>query len=837
MCKTGWKVWLLLGIGLMSSGCGEPKKGSPATATPSTGVPHPSAEAADAMAVASSTADPKASERLSTSPKDADPEAMAASGDAGTTAQPAAVEAGGAAVPVVPSKPLRSAVQFEDAQYLSASVVGLAVAHPRRFLQTPLGELAEQFGAAQFTAELAALSQRTGLKLDDLERVTIVVDQRLIDETARNAGLNVAGPPAVAALPGPEQFVMHMKMIGLAFHNYHDTFGKFPRAEGDANGTHTGLSWRVHLLPFLDQAPLYNQFNFDEAWDSEHNKSLIAQMPAVFRSPGVTDEQKTALHVFTGDETIFRGDNATSMQEITDGTSNTILAVQAGPDTAEIWTKPGGLEFNAETAKKSLGEIEEPAFLVLSADGGVREVPFAIDNTTLAHLIQRSDGVAADFGVGINQSFSQPMFLSSAVTILSLAVDVNREMLVKGLLVKPVEETHAGVSFQKNEKIAVWIPTDRTVILGPIASVKEIITAKQAGKSGPSSLVDRLRLDSDISVVIDVESQTPLLQRSLEFNPVLGMILNLKTVAAQLSTAAIEGESLFEMKAIAVNAEMAAGLSALASGSLAQGQASVSGIALPPTASDSDRQMQTLLKRLVNSTTITTEGAEILLRVPVATGFDQLPELLKSAMTGARRDVQVVEDVQRKNVLKQLGLAFHNFESSYRTFPGAGKIRKGGPTGLSWRVHLLPFLDHAALYDQFHRDEPWDSEHNKTLIAKMPEIFQSPGVDDAGKTSYHVFTGPGAPFADDQTPALQDFKDGTSNTILVVLAGPDTAGIWTKPGGLDFDVDDPIKSLGDLIGETFMTLFADGSVHGLEKNMDSGLLLRLIQFDDGKPTP
>jgi hypothetical protein len=70
----------------------------------------------------------------------------------------------------------------------------------------------------------------------------------------------------------------------------------FPRANGDGEGENTGLSWRVHLLQFLDPAEvdLYEKFHLDEPWDSDHNKTLIAKMPNVFRSPAVTEPGHTS---------------------------------------------------------------------------------------------------------------------------------------------------------------------------------------------------------------------------------------------------------------------------------------------------------------------------------------------------------------------------------------------------------------------------------------------------------------------------------------------------------------------------------------------------------------
>ena len=63
--------------------------------------------------------------------------------------------------------------------------------------------------------------------------------------------------------------------------------------------------------------------------------------------------------------------------------------------------------------------------------------------------------------------------------------------------------------------------------------------------------------------------------------------------------------------------------------------------------------------------------------------------------------------------LKQIGLALLNaYAVTNHHFPADVRSNDGKPL-LSWRVRLLPYLGHQALYNEFHRDEPWDSPHNK----------------------------------------------------------------------------------------------------------------------------
>ena len=174
----------------------------------------------------------------------------------------------------------------------------------------------------------------------------------------------------------------------------------------------------------------------------------------------------------------------------------------------------------------------------------------------------------------------------------------------------------------------------------------------------------------------------------------------------------------------------------------------------------------------------------------------------------------------------------HNMHDVYGRFSDDDGLDDDNKGNLSWRVHMLPYLDQANLYDQFHLDEPWDSDHNKTLIEKMPTIFESPGVTEKGRTSVHVFTGEGAPFSGDKGPGIQDITDGTSNTIMTVLAGADKADVWTKPGGLDFDPENPIKALGK-IDRQFLVGLMDGRFVAFGR-IDPKLLASLITHAGGE---
>ena len=157
---------------------------------------------------------------------------------------------------------------------------------------------------------------------------------------------------------------------------------------------------------------------------------------------------------------------------------------------------------------------------------------------------------------------------------------------------------------------------------------------------------------------------------------------------------------------------------------------------------------------------------------------------------------------------------------------------------LSWRVHLLPYVEAADLYDEFHLDEPWDSEHNKKLIERMPDAYRNPNLPVAEfKTNYLAVTGEGTAFGGKQGTKFQDVIDGTANTIMVVEANADRAVIWSKPDDLKFDPQQPLAGLGDLRPGGFQALLMDGSVQFFAKTIDPGVLRALMTIAGSEAIP
>jgi len=192
------------------------------------------------------------------------------------------------------------------------------------------------------------------------------------------------------------QCVNNLKQFGLAMHNYLSAHGSFPPAYVSGKDGKPLLSWRVLILPFIEQEALFKEFHLDEAWDSPHNKALIPRMPRVFTCPSASKalaaEGKTAYLVPRGPATIFPGAVGVKIKEITDGTSNTILVVDAGDDLAVIWTKPDDWSTSPEFSIRGLFGHHRLGTNFGLADGSVRFLRETVPTETLKAMTTRNVG-------------------------------------------------------------------------------------------------------------------------------------------------------------------------------------------------------------------------------------------------------------------------------------------------------------------------------------------------------------------------------------------------------------------------------------------------------------
>jgi len=187
--------------------------------------------------------------------------------------------------------------------------------------------------------------------------------------------------------------------------------------------------------------------------------------------------------------------------------------------------------------------------------------------------------------------------------------------------------------------------------------------------------------------------------------------------------------------------------------------------------------------------------------------------------------------------LKRIALAMHLYHDANKHFPPAYRADKSGKPLLSWRVLILPYLGKQAyqeLYKQFHLDEPWDSPHNKKLIAKMPDVYRAPAdKPDTTTPCFFVLVGPEAAFTGGEGVPIRAIRDGCANTLLVVEARRNVP--WTKPEDIRIEPGKPLPKLGGIYKGGFHAAYADASVSFIPDTTPAELLRKLITRAGGEP--
>jgi hypothetical protein len=223
-------------------------------------------------------------------------------------------------------------------------------------------------------------------------------------------------PPAVPQGPGPDGGMAeepedpaklaasralsqrNLNQIGIALHNYHDTYRHFPPPAQYGNHGKPLLSWRVAILPFVEQENLYKRFKLEEPWDSPNNKALLSEMPSIYapvggaaREPGMTYYQ-----AIVGPGAAFERQRKLRLADITDGTANTIFVVEAAAPVP--WTKPEDLPFVADQALPKFGGLFQGDFHALFGDGSVRLLSRKVNAEDVRKALTRTGGEVIDEG-------------------------------------------------------------------------------------------------------------------------------------------------------------------------------------------------------------------------------------------------------------------------------------------------------------------------------------------------------------------------------------------------------------------------------------------------------
>lgn len=173
-----------------------------------------------------------------------------------------------------------------------------------------------------------------------------------------------------------------------------------------------------------------------------------------------------------------------------------------------------------------------------------------------------------------------------------------------------------------------------------------------------------------------------------------------------------------------------------------------------------------------------------------------------------------------RNNLRSLGLALTLQQQRDGKLPPRTITDADGKPLLSWRVAILPYIDQQALYEQFHLDEPWDSEHNRKLVTTMPAILAHPShayLQTEGRTIYQIPTGIDALYNDYGAPSQSDYnRVSKSKTAWITESAPWEAVEWTRPDDVVVDLNNPEGTLSRSGSDGPNVYFLDGSVRAIQ---------------------
>jgi hypothetical protein len=181
--------------------------------------------------------------------------------------------------------------------------------------------------------------------------------------------------------------------------------------------------------------------------------------------------------------------------------------------------------------------------------------------------------------------------------------------------------------------------------------------------------------------------------------------------------------------------------------------------------------------------------------------------------------------------MKQLALALMNYESEHHHFPPPYVADKDGKPMHSWRVLILPLLGQEDLYKEYDFSEPWNGPHNARLMTKCPKVFQCPSAHnpDPSATNYVAVVGAATAWPGDKGVRLEDIKDGTGHTILLVEVAASDIN-WLEPRDMAFE--QAIR--GSNHGGTLDVAFADGGIRMLRNAIPPKDLKALLTIAGGE---
>jgi len=425
--------------------------------------------------------------------------------------------------------------------------------------------------------------------------------------------------------------------------------------------------------------------------------------------------------------------------------------------------------------------------------------------------------------------------------------------VLPGLRADTVEAELDGKPYRRAASrmgLSIFAPDDRTLLVASDELLHRMVAGKGQPAEGLTAKLLAEAADHDLAAVLSVEPIRVMVKDQISMVPVPPPFQGVRKVPDLLEaveakvnlTGGMEMALVLHAPDAAAADELATTLAGLldTAGQMIQARIATQSTSDDPVEQAMAQYATRINKKLVEGLKPAREGDRLVFategqgQAQIAT-IGILIALLLPAVQAAR---EAARRAASTNHMKQIMLAMLNHESAFRRFPARASFDENGKPLLSWRVHVLPYLEHGNLYRQFHLDEPWDSAHNRELIAKMPEVYRNlSSPAEPGMSDYLAVTGPGTMFEGTEGRRHEDITDGVSNTIMVVEVNPEEAVIWTKPDDWELDPERPLTGLGHAHPGGFVAGFGDGSVHFISADVDPEVFEALCTIAGEDPAP
>ncbi len=378
-------------------------------------------------------------------------------------------------------------------------------------------------------------------------------------------------------------------------------------------------------------------------------------------------------------------------------------------------------------------------------------------------------------------------------------------------------------------RFARYLPDDRSIVYGDEYVVEQMILT--AGNSLSPLTQSKAWKDATNGFLVASVSAKGLsetaggLGNSLVdmFSP-LWQSASSHTLAAQLNdrlSLTLTSESADQASAKKVEATFQSGVSMLTN--------MLNAVKDSPDANN--RKLMDSLKSILELHKIECSGNEARLKLEM--GTDSLAKLMIEPLVAVKSSADRAG--QTTNMMKIM-LALYNYESAFGSFPPAVIVDAESGMKRSWRVELLQFLDGTGeLYNQYRKNEPWDSVANKKVLAQMPDVYRHPSQPrDATTTAVTAAYGEGLVFnRSSKGIKLAEVLDGTSSTLAILESKTDIP--WTKPADVEIDLkQDKLPVFGGFDSTGYTVGFMDGSVRYFGNSIDVGLLKKFFTIAGGE---